>query len=140
LTNSLLTTRCVLKNSNLPPKNTKESINSDLRRKVDDDHKRQVRKPKPIQKGVAKNSTPKKPKEPAEIDEDSFILVTGKNAARRPQQQIQPQQAARGHPAAQYDALSSDEDDKDEESKSDEDEESMSKEDDNNNKKETRTQ
>jgi hypothetical protein len=78
-------------------KNTKESINSDLRRNVDDDHKRQVIKPKPVQKGVTKKSTTKKPKEPAEIDEDGFILVTGNNAARRPQQQIQPQQAARGH-------------------------------------------
>jgi hypothetical protein len=49
--------------------------------------------------------------QPAEIDEDGFILVTGKNAARRPQQQIQPQQAARGQPTTQYEVLSSDEDD-----------------------------
>jgi hypothetical protein len=81
---------------------------------------------------VAKNSTSKKPQEPAEIDDDGFILVTGKNAARRAQQQIQPQQAPRGQPTTQYDALSSDEDDEDEESKS--------KEDDNNNKEEPRTQ
>jgi hypothetical protein len=65
-------------------KNTKESTNSDLRRKVGD-HQRQVRKPKPAQKGMAKKSTTKKPEEPAEIDEDGFILVAGKNAARRPQ-------------------------------------------------------
>jgi hypothetical protein len=45
-------------------KNTKESTNSDLRRKVDD-HQRQVRKPKPAQKGMAKKSVTKKPKEPA---------------------------------------------------------------------------
>jgi hypothetical protein len=61
-------------------------------------NQRQVRKPKPAQKGMAKKSTTTKPKEPAEIDEDGFILVTGKNAATRPQQQIQPQQAARGQP------------------------------------------
>jgi hypothetical protein len=79
-------------------KNTKESTNSDLRRKIDDDHECQVRKPGPVQKGVAKNSTTKKPKEPVEIDEDGFILVTGKNAARRPQQQPQPQQTTRGQP------------------------------------------
>jgi hypothetical protein len=92
---------------------------------------------------VAKSSTSKKPKEPAEIDEDGFILVKGKNAGRRPRQKIQPQQAARGQPTAQYDALSSDEDDEDEESKSEEDdkdEESKSKEDGNNNKEEPRTQ
>jgi hypothetical protein len=65
-------------------KNTKESINSDLRGKVDE-HKRQVRKSKPIQKTIAKKTTPKKSKEPIEIDEDGFILVTEKNAARRPQ-------------------------------------------------------
>jgi hypothetical protein len=47
-------------------KNTKESTNSDLRRKVDD-HKCQVRKSKPEQKGVAKKSATKKPKEHAEI-------------------------------------------------------------------------
>jgi hypothetical protein len=47
--------------------------------------------------------------------------MTGKNAARRPQQQIQPQRAARGEPTTQYDVLSSDEDNEDEESKSDED-------------------
>jgi hypothetical protein len=81
-----------------------------------------------------------------EIAIDKFIinnLVTGKNAARRPQQQIQPQQAARGQPTTQYDVLSSNEDDKEEESKSDEDEESkshedeesQSEEDDNNKKK-----
>jgi hypothetical protein len=89
-------------------KNTKESTNSDLRRKVDD-HKRQVRKSKPAQKGLAKKSTTKKPKEPAEIDGDGFILVTVKNAVRRPQQQIQPQQAERVPPTTQYDVLSSDE-------------------------------
>jgi hypothetical protein len=91
---------------------------------------------------------------PAEIDGDSFILVTGKNAARRPQQQIQSQQPARGQPTTQYDALSSDEDDEDEESKSDEDdedeesksdgdkkdEEIKSKEEDNNKRKAPRTQ
>jgi hypothetical protein len=37
-------------------KNTKESTNSDLRRKVDD-HQRQVRKSKPAQKAMAKKST-----------------------------------------------------------------------------------
>jgi hypothetical protein len=62
-------------------KNTKESI---------DDNQRQVRKSKPAQKGRAKKSTTKKPKELEEIDEEVFILVTGNNAARRPQQQIQP--------------------------------------------------
>jgi hypothetical protein len=45
-------------------KNIKESINSDLRRKVDDPQ-RQVRKPKPAQKGMAKKLTTKRPKEPA---------------------------------------------------------------------------
>jgi hypothetical protein len=122
-------------------KHTKESINFNLRRKVDD-HKRQVRKPKPAQKGVAKKSTTKNPKEPAEIDEDGFILVTGKNATRRPQQQIQPQQAARGQPTTQYDVLSSNEDDEDEESKGnedDEDEEIKSEEEDNNTKETPRT-
>jgi hypothetical protein len=92
---------------------------------------------------VAKNSTTKKPKEPTGIDEDGFTLVTGKNAARRPQQQIQPQQAARDQPTTQYDVLSSDEDDKDEDSKSnedDKDEESKSKEEDNNRKEAPRTQ
>jgi hypothetical protein len=113
-------------------KNTKESTNSDLRRKVDD-RQGQVRKSKPAQKGMAKKSTTKKPKEPAEIDEDGFILVTGKNAARIPQQQIQPQQAARGQPTTQYEVLSSDKDDKEEESKSDE--VSQSEEEDNNKKK-----
>jgi hypothetical protein len=66
----------------------------------------------------------------AEIDEDGFILVTGKNAASRPQQQIQPQ-ATRGQPTTQYEVLSSDEDygeedsESEEERKSDEDEESQ---------------
>jgi hypothetical protein len=94
--------------------NTKESTNSDLRRKVDD-HQRQVRKSKPAQKGMTKKSTTKKPKEPAEIDEDGIILVTGKNAARRPQHQIQPQHAARGQPTTQYEVLSSDEESQSEE-------------------------
>ena len=62
-------------------KNTRESTNSDLRRKVDD-HQHQVRKSKPAQKGRAKKLTTRKSQEPAEIDEDGFILVTGKNAAR----------------------------------------------------------
>jgi hypothetical protein len=35
---------------------------------------------------MAKKSATRKPKETAEIDDDGFILVTGKNAARRPQQ------------------------------------------------------
>jgi hypothetical protein len=43
-------------------KNTKESTNSDLRRKVDD-HQCQVRKSNPAQKGMAKKSVAKKPKE-----------------------------------------------------------------------------
>jgi hypothetical protein len=91
---------------------------------------------------VPKKSTTKKPKEPAEIDEDGYIIVTGKNTARRPQQQMQPQQAARGQPTTQYEALSSDEDDEDEESKSDEDEEedSKSKEEDSNKKEAPRAQ
>jgi hypothetical protein len=55
-------------------KNNKESTNSDLRRKVDD-RQRQVRKSKPAQKGMAKKSITRKTKEPAEIDEDGFILV-----------------------------------------------------------------
>ena len=120
--------------------NYRESINSDLRRKVDD-HQHQVRKSKPAQKGRAKKLTTRKSQEPAEIDEDGFILVTGKNAARRPQKQIQPQQATRGQPTTQYEVLSSDEDDeeeeseRDEESKSDEDEQSQSEEEDNNRKK-----
>jgi hypothetical protein len=88
-------------------KNTKESTNSDLRRKVDD-HQRQVRKSKPAQKGIAKKPVPKKPQDPAEIDDDGFVLVTGKNAARRSQQRTKPQQAARGQPTTQYDVLSSD--------------------------------
>jgi hypothetical protein len=126
-------------------KNNKESTNSDLRKKVDD-HQRQVRKPKPAQKRMETKSTTKKPKDPAEIDEDGFILVAGKTAARRTQQQIQPQQAAKGQPTTQYEVLSSDkydeeeesksdEEDKDEKSKSDEDEESQSEEEDNNKKK-----
>jgi hypothetical protein len=40
-------------------KNTKESINSDLRRKADD-HKRQVRKPKPVQKVISKKQHQRK--------------------------------------------------------------------------------
>jgi hypothetical protein len=88
-------------------KNTKESTNSDLRRKVDV-HPRQVIKYKPAQKGMAKKSATKKLKEPAEIDEDGFIIVTGKNAVRRPQQQIQPQQSASAQPTTQYDVLSRD--------------------------------
>jgi hypothetical protein len=92
---------------------------------------RQVRKAKPAQKVMVKKSTTRKPKEPAEIDEDGFTLVTGKNAARRPPQQIQPQQAT----TTQYEVLSSDEDDEEEESKSDEDEQSQSEEEDNNRKK-----
>jgi hypothetical protein len=119
-------------------KNTKESTNSDLRRKVDDPQL-QVRKSKPAQKGTTEKAITRKPREPAEIDEDGFILVTGKNAARRPQKQAQ--QTARAQPTTQYEVLSSNEDNEEEESeseeerKSDEDEESLSKEEDNNKKK-----
>jgi hypothetical protein len=94
-------------------KNTRESANYDLRRKVDD-HQHQVRKPKLAQK-LAKKLTTRKSQRPAEIDEHGFILVTGKNAAIRQQQQIQPQQATRGQPITQYEVLSSDEDDEEEE-------------------------
>jgi hypothetical protein len=80
-----------------------KSIHSDLRRKMDDRHwKKEIndynrKRDGPQIKRRNKKSTmkAKKTKEPVEIDEDGFILVTKKNAARRiPLIQQQPQQQA----------------------------------------------
>jgi hypothetical protein len=68
-----------------------KSIYSDLRRKIDD-RQWKMDVPQIKRKSIDNKRSTMKTKEPVEIDEDGFILVTKKNAARRLpplQQQLQ---------------------------------------------------
>jgi hypothetical protein len=94
------------------PSNQKgKSINPDLRRKNDDHQTEKVNHHQIRKKDHPKNKT--STKEPEEIDEDGFILVTMKHATRGPIQQ--PQQPNQDAPSDEDE--NEDDEEKDEEEK-----------------------